>query len=56
MHHPRLEENVLKDQTSQKYFFNLAKCHHKSDKYFFCTFFFSISKQQIRTIIIKLLQ
>lgn len=34
MHHPRLEENVLKDQTS--HFFNLAKCHHKSDKYVFC--------------------
>lgn len=34
MLHPRLEENVLKDQTS--HFFNFAKCHHKSDKYVFC--------------------
>lgn len=54
MHHPRLEENVLKDQTS--HFFNFAKCHHKSDKYVFCKKKNSISKQQIRTIIIKLLQ
>lgn len=55
MHHPRLEENVLKDQTS--HFFNFAKCHHKSDKYVFCKKKKnSISKQQIRTIIIKLLQ
>lgn len=47
MHHPRLEEKVLKDQTSQKYFFNLAKCHHKSDKYVFCTFVFPFQNNRL---------